>query len=608
MSKQPETKKFKSKSFVKGYTVNKFRSQVFKRIIFTVICEFIATMVLILKLTNIQVINTCNYKLLSDKNRIRIIPLIPERGLIFDTYGNIIVENRKIYKLIIDKNYATNVRYLRKKISKILNGRPLEKVNFNNFQQAVLLDKITWDEISKLSFYIHEMPGISIESYMERYSNNPEAFAHIIGLLIDDPDANIFGYKKGDSGIEEFENEKLKGELGRKDVEVNSIGKIIKTLNTIPSIPGEPLELSIVAELQHYIYNLMKEKYKAGACVVIDVNTGEIKALVSYPSFNFTKVSKKYWDELISNKLKPLNNRAISGLYPPGSIYKIASSIAISESIQKNTDINCNGIFQFGNHDFHCWKKHGHGEVNFRKAIASSCDIFFYKNSQIAGINTIATCSHLLGLGEKTNIEISGESSGLIPSPEWKKKIYSKPWYPYETIISSIGQGSVLTTPIQLAKMISIIANGGFDLKLTIFKDKGKLKKKIPISEKTLSDIQNALHDVCSIFGGTAFYNISKLKLNLSIAGKTGTSQVVRITKQQRENNTYKNEFKPWEERDHALFVGYAPFDTPKYAIAVILEHECSGSKEAAPFGAKVLKKILEIEEEYSSNLDLKNK
>jgi len=608
MSKTPETKKFKSKSFVKGYSINKFRSQVIKRTVFVIICEFILIMILIIKLTNIQVINANNYKLLSDKNRIRVIPLIPERGLIFDSYGHKIVENKKIYKLIIDKNYATNIPYIRNKISRILKGRQLEKVNFNNFQQAILLDKITWKEISKLSFYIHEMPGISVESYMERSSIKPEAFAHIIGLLIDDPNINILGYKKGNSGIEEFKNETLKGELGRKDVEVNSIGKIVKTLNTIPPVPGESLELSIIAELQYFIYKLMQEKYKAGACVVIDVNTGEIKALVSYPSFNFTKVSKKYWDELISDRLKPLNNRAISGLYPPGSVYKIASGLAISEVSTGNTDINCNGIFSFGNHDFHCWKKHGHGEVNFRKAITSSCDIFFYKNSQATGINVIEKYSRLLGLGKTTNIEILGESKGIIPSPHWKKSTYSQPWYPYETIISAIGQGSVLTTPIQLAKMISIIANGGYDIKLTILKDQGQLMNKLPISEKNLSNIQNALHDVCSIFGGTAFYNISKLKLNLSLAGKTGTSQVVRITKQQRENNTYRNELKPWEERDHALFVGYAPFNSPKYAIAVVLEHECSGAKEAAPFGAKVLKKILEIDKRHHSNLSLENK
>ena len=599
MSKKFEAHKFKSKSFIKGYNPNKIKNQMFKRVIFTILCEFIAILILIIKLTNIQVINTDNYKLLSDKNRIRIIPLIPERGIIFDAYGNKIVENKKIYKLIIDKTYATNILYIQKKISSILPDRVLEKVNFNNFQQAVLLDKITWEEISKLSFHIHEMPGVSVESYMERYSKNPEPFAHLIGILIDDPDANIFGYKRGDSGIEAFSNSELKGELGRKDVEVNSIGKIIKTLNVINPIPGNEIELSVIAELQEYIYNLMKEKYKAGACVVVDVNTGEIKALVSYPSFNFTKIYKKYWDTLVSDKLKPLNNRTISGLYPPGSVFKIASGIAISESVDSNLNVNCYGVFPLGDHEFHCWKKQGHGEVDLRKAISNSCDIFFYKNSQIAGIKSIDKYATILGLGEKTGIEISGESQGLIPSPLWKKSTYSKPWYPYETIISAIGQGSVLTTPIQLAKMTAIVANGGNSMNLTLFKNKTPIKKKVKISDKTLNEIREAMHDVCSIWGGTAFYNISKLKLHRSFAGKTGTSQVVRITKQQRESNTYKNELKQWEERDHALFVGFSPFESPKYAVVVILEHECSGSREAAPFGAKVLNKIFEIEEKY---------
>ena len=260
MSKKFEAHKFKSKSFIKGYNPNKLKNQMFKRVVFTVLCEFIAILIIIVKLTNIQVINTDNYKLLSDKNRIRVIPLIPERGIILDAYGNKIVENKKIYKLIIDKTYATNVPYIEKKIESILPSRTLEKINFNNFQQAVLLDKITWEEISKLSFHIHEMPGISVESYMERCSKNPEPFAHLIGILIDDPDANIFGYKRGDSGIEAFANDELKGELGRKDVEVNSIGKIIKTLNVINPIPGNYIELSIISELQEYIYNLMNQK------------------------------------------------------------------------------------------------------------------------------------------------------------------------------------------------------------------------------------------------------------------------------------------------------------------------------------------------------------
>lgn len=572
-----------------------------KRIILSVFVQIFCMFIVILKLINIQIINTDNYKLLSDKNRIRTIPLIPDRGEILDEFGEKIVSNQKIYKLILDKNFATksNIAYITEKMAEILPKRKLNQINFNNFNQAILLDKISWEEISKLSFYIYQMPGVSIEPYMERSSKNPEAFSHLVGMLIDDPKTNILGYKCGTSGIEEYSNEMLKGTLGRQDVEVNSIGKIIRTINTVHPISGNNVNLTINRELQIFIYNLFeKEEYKAGACVVLDTETGEIKALVSFPGYNFLKISASYWNELVRNKLKPLNNRAICGLYPPGSVFKLIPAIATLENEKtENFVTNCNFIYKFGNHDFHCWKKQGHGTIGIETAISASCDIFFYKVSQILGMNEIAKYGKMLGLGSKTGIEISGESQGIMPNPSWKKSVYKKPWYPYETILSAIGQGSVLTSPIQLVKMTAIIANGGHDINVTLFKQSNSKEniQKLPIKDSTLNTIRLAMRTVCNSWPGTAYSNVSRLKLKTIISGKTGTSQVVRITKKQRENNSYKNELKKWAERDHALFVGFAPFENPKYSVAVVLEHECSGSKTAAVFAAKVLEKALEI-------------
>lgn len=580
-------------------TIRSIIANIAKRLPFVIFMGLFIIFIIILKLIHIQILETNNYKLLSDKNRIRTIPILPERGEIIDEFGKQIISNKRIYKLIIDKEYSKNVQQIILKIKKILPNRTLNKINFNNFQQAVLLDNISWEEISKLSFYIYEMPGVSIESYMERHSEYPYQFSHIIGILAEDPDIKILGYKKGTSGIEEYSNDQLKGKLGRKDVEVNSIGKIIKTVNTVPPQNGDIVQLTINLELQNYIYNLFKEKYKAGSCVVIDVNTGEIKGMVSFPGYNFLKISNEYWNKLLQDPLKPLNNRSIAGLYPPGSVFKIVPAIASLESEQyKDFKTFCNWIFDFNKHEFHCWKKTGHGEVNLSKAISESCDIFFYKLSLSLGINKIFDYATRLGLNNLTNIEISGEVKGLIPNQKWKKETYHKPWYPYETILATIGQGSVLVTPIQLVKMISIIANGGYEITPKLIKTNVEPtdKEKVRISSSSISVIKESLKNVCNSWTGTAFYNISKLGLKICVAGKTGTSQVVKITKKQREENMYKNEHKPWWNRDHALFIGFAPYESPKYAVCVILEHECSGSREAAPFAAKVLNKALEID------------
>lgn len=570
-----------------------------KRLPFIIFIGLFIIFIIILKLIHIQILETNNYKLLSDKNRIRTIPILPERGEIIDEFGKQIITNKRIYKLIIDKEYSKNVQHITSKIKKILPNRTLNRINFNNFQQAVLLDNISWKEISKLSFYIYEMPGVSIETYMERHSDYPYQFSHIIGILTEDPNIKILGYKKGTSGIEEYSNDQLKGKLGRKDVEVNSIGKIIKTINTVSPQNGDTIQLTINLELQNYIYNLFKNKYKAGACVILDVRTGDIKGMVSFPGYNFLKISNEYWNKLLKDPLKPLNNRSISGLYPPGSVFKIIPAIAALESEKyKNFKIFCNWIYDFNKHEFHCWKKNGHGEVNLNKAILESCDIFFYKLSLQLGINKIFDYATRLGLNKLTNIEISGEIKGLIPNPKWKKETYHKPWYQYETILATIGQGSVLVTPIQLAKMMAIIANGGFEITPKLIKTNIEINdsKKINISTSAIATIKESLKNVCNSWTGTAFYNISKLGFKICVAGKTGTSQVVKITKKQREENLYKNELKPWWNRDHALFIGFAPYENPKYAVCVVLEHECSGSREAAPFAVNVLQKAIEID------------
>lgn len=575
-----------------------------KRSLIISIIELLCFIGLIIRLGYLQIFKFNDFRVLSDKNRIRVLPIIPGRGKILDCNGREIVYNKHVYKLILDKEYKSNIKSVYAKISKILPYKTIMPIDKNEkLFQIVLMDDLTWDEIAKLSISVSNMPGISIEKYIERKCDDIEAFSHIVGYTADDSDFNVLGYKKGVIGIEYEMNDILKGSLGQKSVEVNVIGKPIRELQvSIPSY-GEDISLSINYDLQKYIYEAFKE-YKAGACVVIDIFTGEIKAMVSYPGYDCYNFSQENWKALNNNDLKPLNNRAISCLYPPGSVFKLITAVALLESnIRSDYSVQCNHVYKLGNHDFHCWKKGGHGLVNLERAISESCDIFFYHAAKNVGINRIEYYAKLFGLGQKTGIEFSNEVSGLIPGIEWKKNVFKKPWYPYETILTAIGQGSVLTTPLQLAVITAMIANGGFKIKPTILKVKDlDLLERINVSEANLNIISKCMFNVCNRAFGTAYWSLIRQMKVTPISGKTGTSQVVAITKLEREDGSYKNfQNKDWEQRDHALFVGYAPVIAPKYAVAVILEHEVSGSKYAAPFAAKVLQEVLRLDKE--SNL-----
>lgn len=560
--------------------------------------KLLAFSALAARLGYLQIFKHDDYSVLSDKNRIRVFPIIPSRGEILDCLGKVIVYNKYIYKLVLDKDYKSYIKEIIKKISHVLQIENIDPDMQGKANQVVLVEDLDWSQIARISIFLSTMPGVSIERYIEREGVNEKAFCHVVGYTADDPSVNILGYKAGVVGIEKEKNEDLKGELGQKSVEVNVIGKMVRDLNEVKPTRGRNVNLAIDLSLQESIYSMFSE-YKAGACVVMDVFTGQIKAMVSYPGYSTKDFVGKGWEDLQNDSLKPLTNRVIAGTYPPGSVFKLITAIAMLETGDINNfhSVNCSQVYKFGDHDFHCWKKGGHGLVDLKRAISESCDIFFYSASRVIGIQKIAEYARLFGLGERTGIELSFEQKGLIPDPVWKKAVYKEPWYPYETIITAIGQGSVLTTQIQLAKMAAIIANGGFNVCPTLMKkDELELLDKIGISESTLNFISEAMSDVCNKPTGTAYWSLLRNRVGIKIAGKTGTSQVVRITKKERESGEYKDfESKPWDQRDHALFVGFAPIDFPKYSIAVILEHEISGSRTAAPFAAKALKNALSL-------------
>ena len=419
-----------------------------------------------------------------------------------------------------------------------------------------------------------------------------------------DPLLEVPGFKIGKDGIEKRFEKELRGTGGNLKLEVNALGRVMKEIERVDGVPGERLQLTIDARLQEKAYELYGEE--SGAAVLLDAENGEVLAFVSTPSYNSNDfvngVSSKIYDALLANERSPLLNKAIAGLYSPGSTFKMIVALAALEEgiITKDTKVYCSGRMQLGNHFFHCWKKYGHGAVNVVEALQHSCDIFFYDVAQRLGIEKIAAMSRRFGLGLPTGIELGGEKGGLIPSKKWPLERFGEPWQTGETLIAGIGQGYIMTTPLQLAVMTARIANGGREIKPTFVKTGEKERQKIRNMRLNKNHVDWVKEGMCAVVnrpGGTAFGSRFNFE-GQEMCGKTGTTQVRRITMKERQSGIVRQEDLPWKYRNHALFVGYAPQDKPKYAVAVLVEHGGGGSSVAAPIGAKLLREALKLDKE----------
>ena len=394
----------------------------------------------------------------------------------------------------------------------------------------------------------------------------------------------------------------MRGRGGSLKLEVNAYGRVMKEIEKIEGVPGKSLSLTIDSRLQQKAYNLFKQQDQSGAAVVLDVHTGEILAFVSAPSYDPNAMAKgltaKEWKELVSNERNPLSNKAIAGQYSPGSTFKTIVALAALESglVTPETRYSCTGQMFLGNHAFHCWRRQGHGALNVIEALMYSCDIFFYEAAQRIGIERIASMARRFGLGSKIDIGLKNEKPGLIPDKAWKKKRFGEPWQQGETVISGIGQGYILTTPLQLATMVARIANGGYEVKPTFTKvaDQGHIKK-INVASEYLEVVKQGMYDVVNVAGGTAYkshFNINGQEM----AGKTGSTQVRRITMKERQTRVLKQEELPWKYRDHALFIAFAPYDNPRYGVAVLVEHGGGGSSVAAPIASEILQEAIRLD------------
>lgn len=578
--------------------------------------NFFLLFVLIGRLYYLQVVEALKYKTLADENRISTRMLVPARGNVFDRNGVLLAGNRQNLSAMIIAEQTVSVDETIKEFQKYveLTDKEVEKIkkeikNHRKFVPVKLKDNLTWEQVSALLLNNASIPGVVIDEGLNRFYPLGEYTAHFLGYVGsvdekekgDDPLLTVPGFKIGKSGLEKFYEDKLRGVSGSVKLEVNAYGRIMKEIERDNGKEGKELHLTIDSNLQKFAQDAFANH--SGAAIVMDVHSGEILAFVSVPSFDpnlFTSsISHSDWQKLLYDEKNPLVNKAITGRYSPGSTFKIAVALAALENktITENKTFNCTGAMPLGNHVFHCWKHFGHGPQTLVDAIKNSCDIYFYEVAMLLGIEKIADMAKKLGLGFKTGITLEHEQNGLIPSKEWKLKRFGEKWQKGETVLAGIGQGYVQVTPLQLAVMTSRVANGGYEVtpsftKLSL-KEKGKIKK-LPISHKNLEIVKQGMFEVVNGERGTAVssaFNIDGAKMS----GKTGTTQVRRISMKERKSGIIKDEDLPWKLRNHALFVGFAPHNKPKYAVAVIVEHGSSGSGVAAPIASKILQKAIEL-------------
>ena len=588
-----------------------------RRSLIMALIKFLLLMVIIARLYYLQVYQADRYKTLADENRISTRLLVPPRGIIFDRNGVTIASNQQNFQALIVAEQAPNVQETLDAFKKIMPLSEAEEERIKkdlkrnrSFVPIKIRDNLSWEEVSRIRLNAPDLPGIVIDEGLTRYYPFGAGMAHILGYVSsvsdkdvkDDPLLEVPGFKIGKSGIEKYLEKALRGESGNLKLEVNAYGRIMKEIERVDGIPGKDVQLTIDSRLQQKAFELFGEE--SGAAVLLDVHTGEILAFVSAPSFDPNMMtqglSTEDWNALLHNERNPLTDKAISGQYSPGSTFKMIVALAALEAgvIKPETRTYCAGKMFLGNHAFHCWKKEGHGHLNVVEALQHSCDIFFYETAQKLGIEKIADMARRFGLGSKINIGLENEKAGLIPDKEWKLRRFGEPWQQGESLISGIGQGYILTTPLQLATMTARLVNGGYEIKPTFLKvsdgEKSKIKK-IDVSPANLELIKEGMYAVVNKPGGTAWRSQFDYH-GQRMGGKTGTTQVRRITMKERREGIKKESELPWRLRNHALFVGYAPHDNPKYAVAVLVEHGGGGSSVAAPLAGKILREAIMLD------------
>ena len=593
---------------------------------------------IVVRLFYLQISENIKWRSLSDKNRLREWKTIPQRGIIEDHFGNKIAKNTQVFQLHMIPEDVPNLEELFFKLARIIDFNEHRRKNLlkklkkrKPWEPIIVSDNLSWQEFSRLNLFVHEVQGIKpVVSVARKYLEDGSS-SHIIGYVsatsVKDLEnsellrkINAPGLKTGKNGLEKHLNNQMIGKPGIQRFEVNAFGKKIKELELIKGVSGKNFRTTLDHDVQKYANELLVGR--SGSICVMDIYTGDIITLISSPTFDPNKfvygIDNEDWQNLIKDKKKPLINKSMAGLYPPGSTIKpiVALSALENDVISPKLTVECKGSVERYDRVYHCWKKKGHGFMNLRNAIKQSCDIYFYEVARRLGIDRLADTAKEYGLGKKVLETFEEEKSGVVPNTKWKLEKIGKSWYLGETFISGIGQGYFQTTPLQLCLMTAQLANGGYEIKPRIIDDRYTLQstvnawrtefelrrsesksdnpylKKLYRNKENVKFVLDAMYRATNEPMGTSFRS-RFVKPEYIYAGKTGTSQIRTITEEERELDLKTHQI-PYEKRDHALFIAFAPYKKPRYAFSIVIEHGGSGSSGAAPLAKKLIKKVLD--------------
>lgn len=568
------------------------------------------------RMYQLQVLETNRYALLSERNRINTHPLLPARGQILDRFGVPLAENRPSYAVVLRRDGITDPSISLHSLAQLISldagdtKRVMEIASRrSSFLPVVVRDGLNWKQVAMIEVNAPNLPGLDIVPTSRRFYPGRSIAGHVAGYVglpnkaeLEDADAALVaGTLIGKAGLENAFDAPLRGNPGIKYMEVNASGRPVRELSRQSAVPGRDVITTLDLGLQETLMQQLLAK-RQGAAVVINVQTGDILALGSTPSFDpnafIGGFSAKAWNALLADPDQPLLNRAIGGEYPPGSTFKMSVALAglDGDVVGPDHTVYCPGYYKLGDSIFHCWKRAGHGRLAMVDAIAQSCDVYLYDLALRVGVDRIAAMARRLGFGASFDLGVPGERPGLVPTEAWKRATIGRPWQKGETVITGIGQGYVTATPLQLAIMTARIVNGGIAIRPRLLRQEaGKagpgLQQSVPslgVAERWLDLMSKAMERVVNSPRGTA-YRARIAAEELAMGGKTGTSQVRRITLAERRSGLRKYENVPWNERDHALFVGWAPVHAPLYATAVVVPHGGSGSSTAAPIAGNIL-------------------
>ncbi len=583
-----------------------------RRLVIAVAGVLVLFVLTLARLWHLQVTEGEQYRSLSENNRIRLKRVRATRGTILDRHGQILVDNRPSFDVALVPEDAHDVPRTLASVTRLLGADASEfrsamqaAANRPPFEEVILKRDLDWESIVALETHQLDLPGVSVQVGPRRTYPFSDMAAHLLGYVGEVSQqelANRQGYRLGDligkAGAERYWEDYLRGIDGGQQVEVDAVGRKLRTLSEVEETPGNTLVMTLDRELQLAAERAMGEH--EGAVVALDPRSGEVLAMVSRPAFDpnlFARgIRRAEWKALTQDRKRPLNSKAVQGTYPPGSTFKVVMAAAALEEgvINPFTQIFCGGGIWFGNREFRCWRPSGHGNMNVHEALVRSCDVFFYQVGQRLGVDAIAEYAHRFGLGAPTGITLEHESGGIIPSSAWKRQRFGEPWYAGETLSVAIGQGYVTTTPLQMANVIAAIANNGTVYRPQFVKrvetpDGTVVRAEEPVVERdlgfkktTLLQIRQALSDVVNTSRGTG----SKARVKgIEVGGKTGTSQVGKLGAERTKQGHMAR-----ERKDHAWFIAFAPVSSPEIAVAVLAEHAGEhGGTAAAPIAQQVI-------------------